>query len=88
MPGVPSASGSGIWSRRRDEITFDRLQKVRSRGRRLGSIRVMANRGLVGACARRVISGTELGALPAFGLIGCSRLASHQKLHGDGVLGT
>ncbi|KAF8718532.1 hypothetical protein HU200_025307 [Digitaria exilis] len=27
MPGVPSASGSGIWSRRRDEITFDRLQK-------------------------------------------------------------
>nr|CAB3496564.1 unnamed protein product [Digitaria exilis] len=28
MPGVPSASGSGIWSRRRDEITFDRLQKV------------------------------------------------------------
>ncbi|TVU47809.1 hypothetical protein EJB05_07418 [Eragrostis curvula] len=29
MPGVASASGSGsgIWSRRRDEITFDRLQK-------------------------------------------------------------
>ncbi|CAL4921662.1 unnamed protein product [Urochloa decumbens] len=27
MPGVPFASGSGIWSRRHDEITFDRLQK-------------------------------------------------------------
>ncbi|WVZ56124.1 hypothetical protein U9M48_006701 [Paspalum notatum var. saurae] len=27
MPGVASASGSGIWSRLRDEITFDRLQK-------------------------------------------------------------
>ncbi|XP_066396707.1 uncharacterized protein [Miscanthus floridulus] len=27
MPGVASAAGSGIWSRRRDEITFDRLQK-------------------------------------------------------------
>ncbi|XP_062210479.1 uncharacterized protein LOC133911978 [Phragmites australis] len=27
MPGAASASGSGIWSRRRDEITFDRLQK-------------------------------------------------------------
>ncbi|KAL6648511.1 hypothetical protein ACP70R_012735 [Stipagrostis hirtigluma subsp. patula] len=27
MPGVASPSGSGIWSRRRDEITFDRLQK-------------------------------------------------------------
>jgi hypothetical protein len=31
MPGVASAAGSGIWSRRRDEITFDRLQKVPSR---------------------------------------------------------
>lgn len=43
MPGVAaetavaSASGSGIWSRRRDEITLDRLQKVGSRGQRLWS---------------------------------------------------
>jgi hypothetical protein len=44
MTGVPaetavaSASGSGIWSRRRDEITFDRLQKVRSRARCSGAM--------------------------------------------------
>ena len=49
MPGVLSTSGSGMWSRRWDEITFDRLQKVPSRarcsGRKLGSIRVMGGSG-------------------------------------------
>jgi hypothetical protein len=42
---------------------------------------------LVGARARRVVSGTELGALPPSALIGCSLLVSRQKMHRDGVLG-
>jgi hypothetical protein len=33
MPGLAAAPGSGIWSRRRDEVTPDRLHKVPSGAR-------------------------------------------------------
>lgn len=46
MPGVASAAGSGIWSRRRDEITFDRLQKVPSRA--LGFVRSLSSIWVMG----------------------------------------
>jgi hypothetical protein len=68
MPGVASAAGSGIWSRRRDEITFDRLQKVPSRAlcfvRSQSSIWVVGigggGGGGYGPCCPGVVSGTKL----------------------------
>jgi|UPI00022121F4 hypothetical protein len=67
MPGVASAAGSGIWSRRRDEITFDRLQKVPSRAlcfvRSLCSIWVMWI-GARSVLLTRRCFWDEAGALP------------------------
>jgi len=90
MPGVPSASGSRMWSRWRDEITFDRLQKVPSRarcsGRRLGSIRVTGESG-VGRCSCPPRSFWDGAGCPASVCLDWL-LSARQKLHGDGVLGT
>ena len=90
MPGVPSASGSGMWSRRRDEIMFDRLQKVPSRarcsGRRLGSIRVMGGSG-VGRCSCPPCSFCDQAGCPSIVWLDFfySLLVSSQKLREDGV---
>ncbi|KAL6596328.1 hypothetical protein ACP70R_047692 [Stipagrostis hirtigluma subsp. patula] len=56
MPGVASPSGSGIWSRRRDEITFDRLQKVFDNARAREREREMLYPDACGAGGRGWIS--------------------------------